>query len=81
MPDEPRQIYWDADVFLSYVNGIPHWDFEYEIRHRQDYDDPWGRGSATSGSTRATGRVTRRRGREVCRLAGAGRQSARGQAP
>lgn len=23
MPDEPRQIYWDADVFLSYVNGIP----------------------------------------------------------
>ena len=23
MPDEPRLIYWDADVFLSYVYGIP----------------------------------------------------------
>jgi len=23
MADEPRRIYWDACVFLSYINGIP----------------------------------------------------------
>src|SRR5437773_1746814 len=22
MPDEPRRIYWDSCVFLSYINGI-----------------------------------------------------------
>ncbi len=23
MPSEPRQLYWDANVFLSYIEGIP----------------------------------------------------------
>jgi len=30
MPEQPKLIYWDADVFLSYINGItdrlPHLD-------------------------------------------------------
>ena len=24
MPDTPARIYWDANVFLSYVNAIPN---------------------------------------------------------
>lgn len=25
MPNEPRRIYWDANVFLDYINGAPQW--------------------------------------------------------
>lgn len=25
MPDEPKRIYWDACVFLDYVEGAPKW--------------------------------------------------------
>lgn len=25
MPDELRHIYWDANVFLTYINGAPQW--------------------------------------------------------
>jgi hypothetical protein len=25
MPDEPRRIYWDACVFLDYIEGAPQW--------------------------------------------------------
>jgi hypothetical protein len=25
MPDEPKRIYWDACVFLDYIEGAPQW--------------------------------------------------------
>ncbi len=25
MPDEPKRIYWDACVFLDYIEGTPQW--------------------------------------------------------